>query len=49
MERIDILVKEVPVPTHNMFKGFYSLQGKSVSRGIIESMISVIETTRGSR
>ena len=29
------------------FKGFCSLQGKSVSQGIIESMISVIEPSSG--
>ena len=47
MEKIDILVKGVPVPIHNMFKGFCSLRGKSVSEGIIDSMISVIEQSSG--
>ena len=47
MEKIDVLVKGVPVPIHNMFKGFCSLRGKSMSQGIIESMISVIEQSSG--
>ena len=47
MEKIDILVKGVPVPIHNMFKGFCSLRGKSMSQGVIESMISVIEQSSG--
>ena len=47
MEKIDVLVKGVPVPIHNMFKGFCSLRGKSVSEGIIDSMISVIEQSSG--
>ncbi len=38
MEKIDILVKGVPVPTHNMFKGLCSMSGTSVSDGIIEAM-----------
>ena len=47
MERIDVLVKGVPVPIHNMFKGLCSLRGKSVSEGIIDSMITVIEQSGG--
>jgi len=47
MEKIDVLVKGVPVPINNMFKGFCSLRGKSVSEGIIDAMISIIEQTSG--
>jgi hypothetical protein len=47
MEKIDLLVKGVPVPINNMFKGFCSLRGKSVSEGIIDSMIAVIEQSSG--
>ena len=47
MEKIDVLVKSVPVPINNMFKGFCSLRGKSVSEGIIDAMISIIEQTSG--
>jgi len=47
MEKIDVLVKGVPVPIHNMFKGFCSLRGKGVSEGIVDAMISIIEQTSG--
>ena len=47
MEKIDILVKGVPVPINNMFKGLCSLRGKSVSEGIIDSMITAIEQSTG--
>jgi hypothetical protein len=47
MEKIDILVKGVPVPINNMFKGLCSLHGKSVSEGMIDAMISVIERSSG--
>ena len=47
MEKIDVLVKGVPVPIHNVFKGFCSLRGKSVSEGIIDSMICAIEQSGG--
>jgi hypothetical protein len=47
MEKIDVLVKGVPVPINNMFKGLCSLRGKSVSQGIIDSMITVIEQSGG--
>ena len=43
MEKIDLLVKGVPVPINNMFKGLCSLRGKSVSEGVIDAMIAVIE------
>lgn len=47
MEKIDVLVKGVPVPINNMFKGLCSLRGKSVSEGIIDAMIAVIEQSSG--
>lgn len=47
MEKIDILVKGVPVPINNMFKGLCSLHGKSVGEGMIDAMISVIERSSG--
>ena len=47
MEKIDILVKGVPVPINNMFKGLCSLRGKSVSEGVIDSMIAAIEQSSG--
>ena len=47
MEKIDVLVKGVPVPINNMFKGLCSLRGKSVSEGLIDAMIAVIEQSSG--
>ncbi len=48
MEKIDILVKGVPVPTHNMFKGLCSVAGKSVSDAVIEAMDDWIRKHAGS-
>jgi hypothetical protein len=47
MEKIDILVKGCPLAIHNMFKGYCSMTGKTVSEGIIETMIASIEKTAG--
>jgi len=47
VEKLDILVKGCPVPIHNMFKGYCSLSGKSISEGIIDAMIAVIEKSSG--
>jgi hypothetical protein len=47
MEKIDVLIKGVPVPINNMFKGLCSLRGKSVSEGVIDSMIAAIEQSSG--
>lgn len=47
MEKIDILVKGVPGPTHNMFKGLCSMAGKTVSEGVIEAMSDWIRKTTG--
>ncbi len=47
MEKIDILVKGVPVPTHNMFKGLCSVAGRSISEGVIEAMGEWIRKNAG--
>lgn len=47
MDKIDVLVKGCPVPIHNMFKGFCSMHGKSISEGLIDLMIEAIERTNG--
>jgi hypothetical protein len=47
MEKIDILVKGVPVPVHNMFKGICSMTGKSVSEGVIEIMTAHVQKASG--
>jgi hypothetical protein len=43
MEKIDILVKGVPVPVHNMFKGMCSMSGKTVSEGIVELLTAHVQ------
>jgi hypothetical protein len=43
MDTLDVLVKKIPVPIHDMFKGFCSMKGISVNDGIIDSMIAFIE------
>jgi len=43
MERIDLLVKGVPVPLLTMFKGFCSINGKNESQGVIDLIIQYIE------
>ena len=47
METLDVLVKKIPVPIHNMFKGFCSMKGISVSERIIDVMITFIENETG--
>jgi hypothetical protein len=47
MEKIDILVKGCPLTIHNMFKGYCSMTGKTISEGIIEAMIASIEKNVG--
>jgi hypothetical protein len=47
MEKVDILIKGVPVPIHNVFKGLCSMSDRSVSDGVIEAMVSFIESSSG--
>lgn len=43
MDKIDLLVKGVPVQILNMFRGFCSISGKSESDGVIDLMIEYID------
>jgi hypothetical protein len=43
MEKVDVLVKGVPVPILNMFRGFCSIEGKTENDGIIDVMIDYID------
>ncbi len=47
MDKIDILTKGCPVPIYNMFNGYCSIQGRTVSEGVIELMIQTIEKANG--
>jgi hypothetical protein len=49
MEKIDFLVKGMPVPVLNMFRGFCTLEGKSESEGIIDVMIEYIDKNTGGK
>jgi hypothetical protein len=49
MEKLDVLVKGIPVQLHNIFKGFCALSNKSVNEGIIDAMFSTIEKYSGGR
>jgi hypothetical protein len=47
VEKIDILVKGCPMKIHNMFKGYCSMTGKTISEGIIDTMIEAIQKNVG--
>jgi len=47
MEKADILVKGVPTPLMNMFRGLCSIEGKTESEGIIDTIIEHIEKNMG--
>ena len=47
MEKIDFLVKGMPVAILNMFRGFCTLEGKTESQGIIDVMIDYIDKNTG--
>ena len=44
MDKVDVLVKGVPNPLMNMFRGLCSIAGKSESQGFIDLMIEHIES-----
>lgn len=47
MDKVDLLVKGVPVAILNMFRGFCSIEGKTESEGVIDIMIDYIEKNTG--
>lgn len=47
MEKVDLLVKGIPTPILNMFRGFCSIEGKNESEGIIDVMIDYIDKNTG--
>jgi hypothetical protein len=47
MEKIDLLVKGVPVAILNMFRGFCTLESKTESEGVIDVMIDYIDKHTG--
>jgi hypothetical protein len=49
LERVDVLVKGVPVRLHNIFKGLCAMSDKTLDEGIIEAMAASIEKTNGGK
>jgi hypothetical protein len=47
MEKVDLLVKGVPIQILNMFRGYCSIAGKTESEGVIDIMIEYIEKNTG--
>ncbi len=48
-EKIDVLVKGIPVQLHNIFTGFCAMKSLSVNDGMIEAMAVFIEQTGGGK
>jgi hypothetical protein len=42
-EKLDVLVKGIPVKTHNIFKGLCALHDKTVNEGMIDAMADFID------
>ena len=47
MEKVDLLIKGLPVAVLSMFRGFNTLEGKTDSEGIIDVMIDFIDKQTG--
>lgn len=48
-EKMDLLVKDIPVQLHSIFKGFCAMKSLSVNEGMIEAMAAFIEKTGGGK
>lgn len=46
-EKMDLLVKAIPVQLHSIFKGFCAMKNLSVNEGMIEAMAAFIEKAGG--
>jgi hypothetical protein len=42
-DKLDVLVKGIPVKTHNIFKGICAMHDKTVNEGIIDAMADFID------
>ena len=49
MERLDVLVKGIPVQLHNIFKGFCAMHDRTVNEGMIEAMAYYVEKLNGGK
>lgn len=48
-EKIDVLVKGIPVQLHSIFQGFCAMKNLSVNDGMIVGMAAFIEQTGGGK
>ncbi len=49
MDKLDVLVKGIPVQLHNIFKGFCAMPDTTVNDGMIEAMAAYVEKLNGGR
>jgi hypothetical protein len=49
MDRLDVLIKGVPVQLHNIFKGFCAMHDKTVNDGMVEAMAVYVERLNGGK
>jgi hypothetical protein len=49
MDKLDVLVKGIPVQLHNIFKGFCAMKNQSVNDGMIDAMAVYIEKIGGGK
>jgi hypothetical protein len=47
MDTVDVLIKGIPMPILNMFRGFCTVNGKSESEGVIDLMIEFVDKGTG--
>lgn len=48
-EKLDVLVKDIPVQLHSIFKGYCAMKSLSVNEGMIEAMAVFIEKVGGGK
>ncbi len=48
-EKMDLLVKDIPVQLHSIFKGFCAMRNVTVNDGMIEAMAAFIEKVGGGK
>lgn len=48
-EKMELLIKDIPVQLHSIFKGFCAMKSLSVNEGIIEAMAVFIEKVGGGK
>jgi hypothetical protein len=49
MDSVDVLIKGIPMPILNMFRGFCTINNKSESEGVIDLMIEYVDRNTGGK